>query len=157
TNKSKPNDVKIPTNATQLAILIDIHFIILFLLAPIDIPIKAAICVPVKSGPSKAEPITPYFLNISTALVFRFEVLPCFSRRRIYYFLILSNIKITGITVIIFPKQPTIITITGDSPQTIPSGTTIDTSSHGIAAPRKTSKYWYKIIIHLFLDTLNLP
>src|SRR5699024_12276851 len=76
------------------------------------------ICVPVKSGPSKAEPITPYFLNNSIALVFRAEVLPFFSRRRVYHFLILSNIKITGITVIIFPKKPTIITITGDSPQT---------------------------------------
>src|SRR5699024_12051643 len=97
----------------------------------------------------------PYFLNNSIALVFRAEVLPFFSRRRVYHFLILSNIKITGITVIIFHKKPTIITITGDSPQTIPSGTTINTSSHGIAAPRKTSKYWYKIIIHLYVNTFN--
>src|SRR5699024_12521958 len=103
------NKFKRPTHATQLAKLMDIQFIILFLVAPIDIPIKAAICVPVKIGPSKAESITPYFLNNSIALVFRAEVLPFFSRRRVYHFLIYSNFKITGITFIIFFMKPSIL------------------------------------------------
>src|SRR5699024_6197712 len=100
----------------------DIQLIILSIVATIDFPTKAAISVPVRIGPSNADPITPYFLNKRTALTLLFEGFSCFLRRLSYHVLNLSNIKITGITVTILPMNPTIITIIGERPQTIPNG-----------------------------------
>lgn len=137
--------VKIPNVNVQTTKLIVDQSIVQFFLAPSDIPIKIAMWIPIRTGPSSVSPGRPYLFQILWARSLRlersFSVSPFFSFRFASQVFTFSNPIMRRITVLRFPVNPETITQKGDKPRIIPSGITRAISNQGVAAAIKMSMY----------------
>lgn len=109
--------VKIPNVNVQTTKLIVDQSIVQFFLAPSDIPIKIAMWIPIRTGPSSVSHGRPYLSQILWARSLRLErslsVSPFFSFRFASQVFTFSNPIMRRITVLRFPVNAKTITQKG--------------------------------------------